>query len=80
MRTQLLVGHVLWLLLAANCDAAAWCSVLSFVSFGLSFGDLPGNPSGDITTRWGRTQPIGVVTTCHLPGLIDSGGLGRVAV
>jgi integrase len=29
-----------------------------FVSFGLAFGDLPGDPSGDITAGWGRTQRV----------------------
>ena len=48
---------------------------MGFVSFGLSFGDLPGNPSGDIGAGWWRTQRIDVVTW-YLPGVVDSGDLG----
>jgi hypothetical protein len=43
---------------AADGDVEAGCLPLGLVSFGLVFGDLPGDPSGDITAGWGRAERI----------------------
>ena len=80
MQSQLLADRVLWLLLPASCEVEAGCSVLSFVSFGLAFGDLPEDPSGEITAWWWRTQRIDAVCAGCSPCLVDCGGLSRAAV
>ncbi len=69
----------LWLWLAADGEVEAGCLPFGLVSLGLAFGDLPGDPSGDITAGWGRTQRIDVVGGCR-SGMVDSGDLGRTAV
>jgi hypothetical protein len=43
------------------------------------FGDLPGDPSGDITAGWGRTKRVNAIGACR-SSMVDSGDLGRAAV
>ena len=57
----------------------SWCLPFRCISFGLAFGDLPGDPSGDITAGWGRTERINVIGGCR-PAMVDGGGLGRTTV
>ncbi len=71
--------HVLWSLSAAGSEVDTLRFPLSLGPFDLAFGELPGNPSGDITARGRRAQRIDGVAGGR-PGLIDSGGLGRGAV
>ena len=60
-------------------EVEAWRLPFGLVSFGLAFGDLPGDPSSDITAGWGRTQRVNVVGGCR-SGMVDSGDLGRTTV
>ena len=73
---QLLVGHVVWLLLAASCEVEPGCPVLGLIPFGLAFGNLPSNPCSDITAGWGRAERIDVVGAGRLSYLVDGGDLG----
>ena len=57
----------------------SWCLPFRCISFGLAFGDLPGDPSGNITAEWGRPQRVDVVGEVR-SGMVDSGHLGRTAV
>ena len=52
---------------------------MGYVSLGLAFSDLPGDPSGDVCAGWWRAKRINAVSRGR-PGMVDSGGLGRAAV
>jgi len=79
IRSQILGCHVPWLWSAASGEVEAWCLPFGCIPFGLAFGDLAGDPSGDITTGWRRAERIDIVAGRRL-GMVDSGGPGSSAV